>query len=63
MPSFFQIAFFAVLIVLTGLAGWTWYARRGTAADPAQERVFRRFVAGIVLFWIVAVAWALFAGQ
>jgi uncharacterized membrane protein len=56
MHSFFLIAFFAVLVVLTVLAGWTWFQRRGAAVDPAQEQVFRRFVAGIVLFWLVAAA-------
>jgi len=57
MQSFVLIAFFAVLLVLTGLAGWTWYQRRGSAVDPEQERVFRRFVAGIAVFWLIAVAW------
>ena len=63
MHTFVLIAFFAVLIVLTGLAAWTWYQRRGAAVDPEQERIFRRFVTGIALFWLVAVAWFLFGPQ
>ena len=50
------IAFFTVLVLLTLIAGRTWYQRRGTAVDAAQERVFRRFVLGLILFWIVAIA-------
>ncbi len=61
MQSFFQITFFTVLVLLTLLAGWMWYKRRGTTVDQAQERVFRRFVAGIVVFWLVAVAGFLFS--
>jgi membrane protein implicated in regulation of membrane protease activity len=61
VQSFFQISFFTVLVLLTLLAGWTWYKRRGTTVDQAQERVFRRFVAGIVVFWLVAFAGFLFS--
>jgi hypothetical protein len=56
MGNVVAIAFFTVLVLLTLVAGRTWYQRRGTAMDPAQERVFRRFVLGLIVFWLVAAA-------
>jgi hypothetical protein len=56
MEDAVAIAFFTVLVLLTLIAGRTWYQRRGTAVDSAQERVFRRFVAGLIVFWMAAIA-------
>jgi hypothetical protein len=50
------IAFITVLIMLTLLAGRISYKSRGAATDNEEKRVFRRFVAGLVVFWIVAIA-------
>ena len=59
MGNVVAIAFFTVLALLTLIAGRSWYQRRGVAVDQAQERVFRRFVLGLIVFWILAVAWFL----
>jgi hypothetical protein len=59
MGSAVAIAFFAVLALLTLVAGRTWYERRGAAVDQAQDRVFRRFVLGLIVFWMLAVSWFL----
>ena len=56
MGNAVAIAFFTVLVLLTLIAVRTWYQRRGEAVDEAQERVFRRFVLGLLVFWMVAVA-------
>jgi membrane protein implicated in regulation of membrane protease activity len=61
MGSAVAIAFFAVLALLTLVAGRTWYERRGAAVDQARERVFRRFVLGLIVFWMLAVSWFLWA--
>jgi hypothetical protein len=50
------IAFFTVLVMLTLLAGRISYKSRGAAMGNEEKRVFRRFVAGLVVFWIVAIA-------
>jgi hypothetical protein len=59
MGNAVAIAFFTVLALLTFIAGRTWYQRRGTAEDQARDRVFRRFVTGLIVFWILAVSWFL----
>ena len=56
MGNAVSIAFLTVLVLLTLIAVRTWYQRRGAAVDAAQERVFRRFVLGLLVFWMVAVA-------
>ena len=56
MRAFFTLAFLAVLIVCTLLAARSWYANRGKQVDPAERQVFLRFVAGLALFWLVAIA-------
>jgi hypothetical protein len=56
MGNAVAIAFFTVLVLLTLVA---WHQRRGTAVDQARDRVFRRFVLGLIVFWIVAVTWFL----
>jgi hypothetical protein len=54
MPSLFSIAYLVILIGCTLLAIRMWYTRRGATIDPAEQTVFRRFVFGIALFWLVA---------
>jgi hypothetical protein len=61
MRFFFTLAFLAVVIVLTLLAARTWLASRRTPMEDAERRVFLRFVIGIALFWLVAIA-GYFAG-
>ena len=55
MRSFFSIAYLAILVCCTLLAVRMWYAQRGTT-DPAERQLFRRFVLGILVFWLIAVA-------
>ena len=52
--TFWSIAFFAVLVALTALAGWTWYAMRGANVAEAERRVFARFALGVAVFWLFA---------
>jgi hypothetical protein len=54
--NFFSIAYLVVLTCCTLLALRMWYTKRGTAGDPAEQAMFRRFVLGIALFWLVALA-------
>ena len=56
MRAFFTLAFLAVLLLCTLLAARTWYANRGRQVEPAERQVFRRFVAGLALFWLLAIA-------
>ena len=53
---FWSIAYLGILIFCTLLALRTWYARRSATIDPAEQKVFMRFVLGIGLFWLVALA-------
>jgi len=53
--DFFSIAYLVVLIGCTLLAVRMWAAQRGTN-DPAEKRLFARFVLGIAIFWLVALA-------
>jgi hypothetical protein len=54
MRDFFTLAFLAVLLGFTGLAAHMWYTSRSPPMDAARREVFRRFVAGIAVFWLVA---------
>jgi len=58
MRAFFTLAFFAVLIVCTLFAVRTWWsAKRGAREmEPAERQLFRRFIAGLAIFWLIAVA-------
>ena len=56
MRAFFTLAFLAVLLVCTGLAARAWYANRGRQVEAAERQVFLRFVTGLAVFWLVAIA-------
>jgi hypothetical protein len=56
MPILVTVAFFAVLVGCTLLAMRMWYARRGADVPPAEQRIFKRFVLGLVIFWLLAIA-------
>jgi Gpi18-like mannosyltransferase len=56
MRAFFTIAFFAILVLCTLFAARTWYVNRGKVMEDAERRVFLRFVAGLAVFWLVAIA-------
>ena len=61
MSNLLAISFLVVLIALTLLALRMWYTQRGASVDEAQRRVFARFVLGLGIFWLVAIA-AYFGG-
>jgi hypothetical protein len=56
MLTFFTIAFLAALLALTLLAAKTWYENRGKDIEPAQQQVQQRFVIGLAVFWLIAIA-------
>jgi hypothetical protein len=56
MRAFFTLAFLAVLLFCTLLAVRTWYGHRGRHVEPAEQQVFLRFVAGLAVFWLLAIA-------
>ena len=56
MRAFFTLAFLTVLILCTLLAARTWYANRGRQMEPAEGQVLLRFVTGLALFWLLAIA-------
>jgi hypothetical protein len=56
MRDFFNLVFLAVLVGFTGLAARMWYSSRKEPMDAAKRQVFNRFVAGIAVFWLVALA-------
>jgi hypothetical protein len=56
MPIFVTIAFFAVLVVCTFLAIRMWLKQKDADVSPAEQRVFKRFVLGLVIFWLLAIA-------
>jgi hypothetical protein len=55
MRDFFSLAFLAVLIGFTVLAARMWYTDRSAPTDEAKKQVFRRFVTGIAIFWLIAI--------
>jgi hypothetical protein len=61
MNNFLIIGFLAVLIGLTLLAARMWYTQRGEDVSEAERRVFARFMLGLGVLWLVAVA-AYFGG-
>jgi len=56
MRAFFTLAFLAVLLICTAFAARTWYANRGRQVEPAERQVFLRFVTGLAVFWLLAIA-------
>ena len=56
MRLFFTLAFLAVLVLCTLLAVRTWYGQKGREVEPAERQVFLRFVAGLAVFWLLALA-------
>jgi hypothetical protein len=54
--TFWFIAFFAILLALTFLAGWKWYAMRGANVAEAERQIFARFALGVAVFWLFAAA-------
>jgi hypothetical protein len=56
MRDFFNLVFLAVLVGFTGLAAHMWYSSRKEPMEAAKRQVFNRFVAGLAVFWLVALA-------
>jgi uncharacterized membrane protein len=56
MPRFLTVGFLAILVVFTLLAIRIWYTRRGASVSEAERRVFARFILGLAMFWLVAIA-------
>jgi uncharacterized membrane protein len=61
MSNTLTISFLAVLVGLTLLAIRMWYKQRGADVSEAERKVFARFVIGVAVFWLVAIA-AYFGG-
>jgi len=55
MRSLFSIAYLVVLVCCTLLAVRMWYTQRGTK-DPAEKQLWKRFVLGVGIFWLIAIA-------
>ena len=55
MRSFFSIAYLVVLVGCTLVAVRMWVTQRGTT-DAAEKQLFARFVLGVAIFWLVALA-------
>jgi len=55
MGTLFPIAYLAVLIGCTLFAIRAWYLARGSK-DPAQKPLLVRFVIGLAVFWLIAIA-------
>jgi len=56
MVDFLMIAFVVVLLGLTLLAVRMWYTTKGTGASEAERRLYGRFLVGLAIFWVVALA-------
>jgi len=54
--TYWMTTFLAILVALTFFAAWKWYTAQGTGASPEERQVFRRFVLGVAIFWLL---WAL----
>jgi uncharacterized membrane protein len=61
MNNLLTVSFLAVLLGLTFLAIRMWYTRRRASVPEAERRVFARFLLGLAVFWLVAIA-AYFGG-
>ena len=56
MVNFLTIAFVVVLLGLTLLAIRMWYTTKGSAVSEAERRLYGRFLVGLAIFWVVAIA-------
>jgi hypothetical protein len=56
MVDFLTIAFVVVLLGLTLLAIRMWYSTKGSAVSEAERRLYGRFLVGLAIFWVVAIA-------
>jgi hypothetical protein len=56
MTDILIVAFFVVLIALTLLAARMWYTGRGPNASEDERRLFSRFLVGVGILWLVAIA-------
>jgi uncharacterized membrane protein len=56
MVDFLTIAFIVVLLGLTLLAMRMWYTTKGTEVSEAQRQLYGRFLIGLAIFWVVAIA-------
>ena len=61
MTNFLIVAFFAVLVGLTLLAARMWYTQRRPDVPEDERRLFKRFLLGLVILWLVTVV-AYFGG-
>jgi hypothetical protein len=61
MTNVLLIAFFVVLVGLTLLALRMWYTQRGPDASEDERRLFKRFLLGLAILWLVVVV-SYFAG-
>jgi len=50
------VAFLVVLAGLTLLALRMWYTKRGADVSEDERRLFRRFLLGLAILWLVVVA-------
>ena len=55
------VAFLVVLAGLTLLALRMWYTKRGADVSEDERRLFRRFLLGLAILWLVVVV-SYFAG-
>jgi uncharacterized membrane protein len=56
MVDFLTIAFIVVLLGLTLLAIRMWYTTKGQEASEAERKLYGRFLVGLAIFWVVAIA-------
>ena len=56
MVDFLTIAFVVVLLGLTLLAIRMWYSTKGSAVSEPERRLYGRFLIGLAIFWVVAIA-------
>jgi len=56
MVDFLTIAFVVVLLGLTLLAIRMWYTTKGSAVSESERRLYGRFLVGLAIFWVVAIA-------
>jgi hypothetical protein len=50
------VAFLVVLLGLTLVAIRMWYTSKAAAVSEAERRLYGRFLVGLAIFWVVAIA-------